>query len=39
MFPNKNIINFVSKQYKILGLIFLMNSNNFLSNYLDKLDD
>ena len=39
MFPNKNIINLVSKQYKILDLIFLMISNNFLYNYLDKLDD
>ena len=35
----QNIINLVSKQYKILDLIFLMISNNFLYNYLDKLDD
>ena len=32
IFSNNTVINFVSKQYKILELIFLISPNNFLSN-------
>ena len=39
MFPNNTVINFLSKQYKISYLIFFIIANNFLSNYLDKLNN
>ena len=39
MFTNNTIINLLSKQYKILDLIFFYNSNNLISNYFDKLNN
>ena len=39
MFPNNTVINLLSKQYKISCLIFFIIANNFLSNYLDKLNN